>query len=77
LHHSAAGIYTRCKTNKSGAPRRFYLFSFYVLRHENLIKSKPVWDFKALLHQTKTKKNFESVAKQHFQNFSCGIEAPI
>jgi hypothetical protein len=26
----------------------------------------------ALCAQTQTKKNFESVAKQRFQNFSCG-----
>jgi len=32
-----------------------------------------IFDFvTALRTQTQTKKNFESVALQHFQNFSCG-----
>jgi len=29
-------------------------------------------DITALRAQTQTKKNFESAALQHFQNFSCG-----
>ncbi len=39
------------------------------INYFNELLSKP---FTALCAQTQTKNNFESAAKQRFQNFSCG-----